>query len=192
MSMVRQSSGSCPRPLVSVITATIPERKGMLNECVRSVRSQTVAEWEHLILEDEEREGCSVIVNRMVARAKGEWLLPLADDDLILPACLSVLLSASEQADVVYSPPLVWGLPDPWWFFQVPPAIPSTALVRKTVWVEHGGYDETAGREEDRKLWTRMLEAGVRFVRADTEPTWVYRVHVGSKSMAGRPELAAA
>lgn len=178
---MRRSSSSAARPLVSVITATIPERKPLLVECEVSVQSQTFGGWEHLILDDSEREGCSKMVNRLVAEAKGDWLFPLADDDLMLPRCLELLVGCSDEADIVYSPPLVWGRPTEW-FTQAPPAIPATALVRKSLWLELGGYDEGAVREEDRKMWIKAVDAGARFVRFDTDPTWVYRHHDGNKS----------
>lgn len=171
-------------PVVSVFTATIPERADMLAECEASVRAQTFFNWEHLVLTDYAHEGCSTMCNRMVAEAKGEWLLPIADDDLLLPGCIDKLLAAAEDADVVYSPPLVTGNEDRWWFFQAPPVIPSTALIRKSLWLELGGYDESLSREEDRQLWIAMLAAGARFVRVDT-PTWVYRQHAGNLSFAG-------
>lgn len=179
-------------PIVSVLTPSLPERAGMLAECCRSVESQgPLRVWAHLIEIDEDGDGCAVVMNRLAARAQGEWLLPLADDDLILPGCIDTLVAASDGADVVYAPPLVWGLADQWWFFQAPPAIPSFALVRADLWRELGGYDESLSREEDRDLWTRALAAGARFVRADSAPTWVYRLHAGSKSMAGRQQVAA-
>lgn len=153
----------------------------MLAECRASVLSQTVDCWEHLVLEDTRREGCSTIVNRLVERAQGEWLLPLADDDLILPGCIETLLAASEDADVVYAPPLVTGNEDRWWFFQAPPVIPSTALIRRSLWLELGGYDEGLSREEDRQLWIAALAAGARFVRVD-DPCWIYRQWSGNKS----------
>lgn len=181
-----------------MITATIPGREHYLLECRRSVEAQTFLDVgsmglvEHLVVLDEHREGCSVMCNRMVAEATGEWLFPLADDDLALPRCLELLMAASDNADVVYSPPLVWGLHDPWWFFQAPPAIPATALIRKSLWLELGGYDESVRREEDRGLWTRAVEAGARFVRVDSEPTWVYRLHGQNKSFAGQEAVLAA
>jgi glycosyltransferase involved in cell wall biosynthesis len=154
----------------------------MLAECCASVRAQTVYFWEHLILVDESRDGCAVTMNNLAAKAEGEWLLPLADDDLILPGCIAELFLSSDDADVVYPPPLVWGQPLEW-FTQAPPVIPSFALIRKSLWVELGGYDETRIREEDRDLWIRALAAGARFVRADAAPTWVYRLaHGGNKS----------
>lgn len=157
----------------------------MLDECERSVRAQSFDGWEHLILLDADREGCSAMVNRMVSEAQGDWLFPLADDDLALPHCLETLLAHSEDADIVYSPPLVWGQPAEW-FTQAPPVIPSTALVRRTVWDDLGGYDATSVREEDRKMWVAAVQSGKRFVRADESPTWVYRLaHGGNKSFNG-------
>jgi glycosyltransferase involved in cell wall biosynthesis len=168
--------------VISVLTPTIPERSEMLRECEASVQCQTYDFFLHEIEVDTEREGCAAVMNRLAEKASGEWLLPLADDDLLLPGCLATLLAHSEDADVVYSPPLVWGLTDPWWFFQTPPAIPAVALIRAELWQEIGGYDESLTREEDRAMWTKALELGARFVRASDAPTWVYRIHSGNKS----------
>lgn len=129
------------------------------------------------------REGCAVTMNRLADEAEGDWLLPLADDDLILPGCLEALLSAADAGDVVYAPPLVTGIENPWWFFQEPPVIPSFALIRAQLWHDLGGYDQEWNREEDRRLWTRALEAGAKFVRVNGQPTWVYRFHGGNKSI---------
>jgi len=156
----------------------------MLAECELSVRAQSDTRWEHLIEVDERRDGCAIIMNRLATEARGEWLLPLADDDLILPGCLATLLAHSDRGDVIFAPPLVTGNEDRWWFFQTPPAIPSCALIRAGLWRELGGYDERLSREEDRDLWVRALAAGARFVRVD-EPCWVYRLHSANKSFAG-------
>jgi hypothetical protein len=138
--------------------------------------------WEHLIEVDEQRDGCAVVMNRLADAAAGEWLLPLADDDLILPDCIGILLAYCDDADIVYPPPLVWGQPQEW-FCQAPPVIPSFALIRASLWRDLGGYDESRIREEDRDMWIKALAAGARFVRADTRPTWVYRLnHGGNKS----------
>ena len=168
-------------PVVSVLTPSIPERARFLDECERSVAAQTFESFEHLIMLDEHKAGCAVTMNKLAAAAKGEWLLPLADDDLLLPGCLDALLAA--DGDIIYSPPLVTGNEDRWWFFQEPPAIPSFALIKASLWRELGGYNETLRREEDRDLWTKALAAGAKFTRVDT-PTWVYRLHDSNKSFA--------
>src|SRR4051812_42464614 len=143
--------------------------------------AQTFDDLEHLVGIDEDHDGCAISMNRLADKAEGEWLLPLADDDLLLPGCLASLLAHADDADVVYAPPLVTGNEDRWWFFQAPPVIPSCALIRADLWRELGGYDETRVREEDRDLWIKALAAGARFVRVD-EPCWIYRQHAGNKS----------
>jgi glycosyltransferase involved in cell wall biosynthesis len=168
-------------PLVSVLTPSLPERAEYLRECRLSVSGQTVAAHEHLVEVDEERRGCSVTMNRLAARATGDWVLPLADDDLLLPGCLASLLARADDGDIIYSPPLVTGNQDRWWFYQAPPVIPSFALIRRDLWNELGGYDESLRREEDRQMWIAALDLGARFVRVD-EPTWVYRQHAANKS----------
>lgn len=173
--------GTFEFPVVSVLTPTIRERAGMLGECVRSVRAQTDDRWEHLTLLDDAQAGCSVTMNKLARRARGAWLLPLADDDLLLPGALRALLAGGADADIVYAPPLVTGNEDRWWFYQAPPVIPSFALISATLWRDLGGYNEALSREEDRDFWTRALDAGATFVRVD-EPVWVYRQHAGNKS----------
>lgn len=178
----RQGAGV--KPYVSVLTPTIPERRSFLSECQRSVLAQTCKEWEHLIEADTDRQGCAVMMNKLAGEAQGTWLLPLADDDLLLPGCLASLLAREDEGDIIYSPPLVTGNEDRWWFFQAPPVIPSCALIRAELWHDLGGYNEALSREEDRDLWVKALEDGARFVRVD-EPTWVYRLHSANKSFAG-------
>lgn len=166
---------------VSILTPSIPERAAFLRECVLSVEAQTWRGFEHLIDVDTDRTGCAATMNRLAADVGGEWLLPLADDDLLLPGCLETLLAHADDGDIIYAPPLVNGNEDRWWFFQAPPVIPSFALIRRSLWGELGGYDETLSHEEDRDLWLKALAAGARFVRVD-EPCWVYRQHDSNKS----------
>lgn len=168
---------------VSVLTPALPERFDLLEQCRASVAAQMYPDFEHLVETDHAREGCSKVMNRLAAEAKGEWLLPLSDDDLLLPACLGTLLANASGGDIIYSPPLVTGNEDRWWFFQAPPVIPAVALIRTDLWRDLGGYNETLTREEDRDLWVRALAADAKFVRVD-EPCWVYRQHAGNKSFA--------
>jgi len=119
------------------------------------------------------------MMNRAAAAAKGEWLMPLADDDLLLPGCLAAMLVSSADADVVYAPPLVWG-EEPAQFHAAPPNIPATALIRSEWW--RAGYEHF--EQEDRHHFERMANEHARFVRVDY-PCWVYRFHGGNKSRNG-------
>ena len=172
------------KPLVSVLTPTIPERNHLLREAIASVKSQTLPDWqrEHLILEDTEREGCSHTVNALADQARGEWIFILGDDDLMLPGCLETHLAASGDADIVYAPPLVWGEDGAQFCTLPPPNIPSASLIRTSLWYAIRGYKEDALRTEDRFFYEAALLAGARFVRTERSPTWVYRFHGGNKS----------
>ena len=160
---------------VSVLTPTIPERADLLEECIASVTAQTYPDVEHLVGVDEERRGCGWMMNQLGNNAKGEWVLPLGDDDLLLPGAVTRLLEMSDDADVVYSPPLV-SQNGEIHFFGEPPTIPSFGLIRRTLWQVLGGYDVGKLREEDRDFWTRAMYEGARFVRIP-EPQYVYRFH---------------
>jgi hypothetical protein len=151
-----------------------------LHECRLSVLAQSFTRREHLVLLDVERVGCSGTVNTLARAARGEWLFLVADDDLLLPGCLQAHLRVAATSDIVYCPPLVWG-EDHHQFWGSPPMIPSTCLIRKTTWVSLGGYDENAKQTEDRLLYERAMQEGVRFTRIE-EPTWVYRFHGQNKS----------
>jgi glycosyltransferase involved in cell wall biosynthesis len=172
---------------VSVLTPSIPERASYLEQARASVQAQTMTDFRHHVFVDDEHRGCAWTVNRLAALAGGEWLFILADDDLMLPGCLAEHLAATTVpggCDIVYAPPLVWGA-EPGGYRQGPPAIPSASLIRMSLWRQLGGYDESRGREEDRDFYTRALAAGARFIRREGQPTWVYRIHRGSKSWAG-------
>ena len=170
--------------LVSFVTPSIPERARMLKECVESVaRMAPVEGWavEHLWLVDEEYEGCSKTMNRLARMAKGEWLVPIADDDLVLPWFLRDHAGLSADADVVYAPPIVSG--DTAYgetqFWGSPPNIPAVAMIRKESWGE--GYNEQVSQAEDFILFNGLLSRGARFVRSDRQ-SWVYRFTGKNKS----------
>jgi glycosyltransferase involved in cell wall biosynthesis len=174
VTQVERAVHGAGRPLVSVLTPTITGREELLVECKASVAAQTLGNHEHLVLLDRKRKGCAWTMNRLAEQAQGTWLLPLADDDLILPGGLVAWLSAAEGADVVYGPPLVWG-ETPEQFAGDPPIIGAMALIRRTVWETAGGYNEARDHQEDRDLWERLLQMNARFVRMDDRPTSVYR-----------------
>ena len=175
--------------LVSVLTPTIPGRERLLEECVASVACQLGGRVEHVVVRDDERRGCAWAMNQAAERAEGEMLIPLADDDLLLPRCVETLLAHAGEAYIIYAPPLVTGNEDRWWFYQAPPVIPSFALIPTVLWRELGSYNEDLKREEDRDLWIRALDAGATFRRID-EPCWVYRLWDKTSGQPGNKSFA--
>jgi len=166
---------------VSVITPTIPGREQFLAELQASVAGQTVQVHEHLTLLDDEGLGCATMMNTLAEHARGEWLFVIADDDIMLPRCLELLLSVAGGSQIVYSPPLVWG-EDAAQFCQSHPNIPAVALIAKGFWDLIGGYDTSLPRTEDRDFWCRAEQRSPTFRRYADQPTWVYRFHGGNKS----------
>lgn len=142
-------------------------------------------DWEHLTFLDADRRGCSFSYNLLAREAQADWLFIIADDDLMLPACLYKHLAQTGAGDIIYSPPLVWG-EAPEQFCMSHPSIPAVALIRRELWVELGGYDESLGGTEDRDFFQRAERARARFVRFVDGPVWIYRFHetdrVGNKS----------
>lgn len=141
---------------------------------------------DHLVGVDDDREGPTVIRNRLAGSTDADWLLCLDDDDLLDPTFVEVLAPHLAAADVVYpwcrveddlghwSPnrlyrpePLVGEGQRPYNY------IPVTALIRRSLWEQVGGMPNVA-HAEDFLFWRRCIGAGARF-RCVPEVLWTYR-----------------
>lgn len=178
---------------ISVITAAIPSRSAMLAECVASIASQTVAPLEHLIAVDHRRDGSSAARNGLLRAARGDWIAVLDDDDIAHANHLERLVSASDEADIVYTFCRVTGKEwNPNACFDAERLrnmnyIPATALIRTDLLRSLEGWRDSAdcqAGQEDWDLWLRALNFGARFVCVP-EVTWTYRFHGGNKSVTG-------
>jgi hypothetical protein len=177
-------------PKVSVITPTVPERRPMLIEAHRSVIQQTSPSIEHLIEVDTDGIGPGFMRNRIVKRAKGEWLVFLDDDDLLDPQFIELHLEHAEAtgADLVYS---ICRLPlaghSGGWVPRIAEFdeailrqpggnyIPVTVMVRKSTFQKAGGFS-VSGSLDDWNLWIALLNAGAKFEYLPCV-CWSYRVH---------------
>lgn len=180
---------------IAVLTPAIPERAEMLADALASVAGQTRPPDVHLIHVDHERVGCASVQNRLLAGAMGancDWVALLADDDILLPNHLELLVAAGADADIVYSYCVVKGRPgwDPNAGFdpdrlQRENYIPSTTLIRTELAVRLKGWrPDAANGWEDWDFWRRALAVGARFVCVP-ETTWIYRFHGGNVSWRG-------
>lgn len=191
---------------VTVLTPTLPERAEMLRECILSVQAQTVQPEAHLIWCDTERAGCAAALNKLWPRAVTEWVAVLADDDLIDPEHLQVLLAQAQVSayagpvDVVYSYCRVVGRKDGWtpnkpfsaWGVrQGTHPIPATALIRRSLVEKLNGWRQPPGGYEDEDFWRRALDVGARFVQV-RRITWSYRWHGGNTLVHDNPSVMAA
>jgi len=168
---------------LTVVTATIAERRPMLAELTQSLALQTVRpKW--LVSTDHDRHGPAKIINTLAAQVDTAWLFRCDDDDLFDRdhfATIAEYLGAG--FDIVYTWPRV---DPPGWIGEqglqvVFPMdrladinwITSAAAVRTDLWRELGGYRDV--HNEDHDLWQRAHAAGARFLCVP-QVTWTYRL----------------
>ena len=203
--------------MITVLTATLGKRPEMLAEAVASVREQTFADWEHVIVDDgsfsvPEIEGTRVVHvshrglgparNAGLEVARGEAIALLDDDDLWHPHHLATVWEAMREtgADVVYADCDEVGRRDGHHIEVVPfdgerlqhenfICVPAT-LVRTSALRAAGGFP--GGALEDWGLWRAMHARGARFHFVDRK-TVTYRFHRDNLTYGGvDPERTAA
>ena len=180
---------------IALITPSLPTRAAALGECVASVATQTRPPDRHLIEIDHGRAGSAVVRNQLAQAADDcDFLAFLDDDDLLYPRHLADLEQTAirTRADLVYPFCDVHGR-DGWTPNRTFDAdalrqgnfIPVTVLVRRQPFLTAGGFPEQAANGwEDWALWLKLLDAGARIV-CHPVPTWLYRLHPGSKTFVG-------
>lgn len=174
---------------ITVLTASVPQRAGMLVEAMTSVGAQTFRPARHLVAVDHERRGGAATYNQLLAQVDTPWFCCVDDDDLLDPDHLETLGSNNLGVDVVYSYcRTVGGTFD--WYNQpfdkdrlwTSSPVPITALCRTELAKQVGGFPETW--DYDRGLWQNIFVAGGRFLTVE-RPTWTYRLHDDNLSRGG-------
>jgi hypothetical protein len=190
-------------PFISIIIPT-HNRPQTLSDALASVRAQTFTDYEVIIISNGEdgemrrqsravaaahdaqyfaldKGNVSIARNFGIAKARGEWIAFLDDDDIWLAEKLAHQLDEAHRTDAdLISCDCIRFFPDGteilnparlvdgwsytkainhhyWW------TIPSAVLVRSSVVRETGGYDESLAYIEDMDLWRRI--------------SWYYTIH---------------
>jgi glycosyltransferase involved in cell wall biosynthesis len=183
-------------PLVSVVIPT-HNRPEMLAEALASIKAQTFTDYEIVVVSNGESPemraqshaasaligaswfslddgNVSVARNFGVARATGEWIAFLDDDDIWLPEKLErqAAVAAMTGADVITADWLLFypdgheeieklRCPTGWSYTKAIShylwgANTSLALIRKSAFDDIGGFDECLLYSEDMDLWRRL------------------------------------
>lgn len=148
------------------------------------------------LLTVEKNTGVSANMNRAEASCQGEWVKPIAGDDLLLPGCIEVYVQfAKKHLELVYafSKVEVFGSNSlivekfsnvifDYSFFDLPiekqfdwlitksfqPIPAATSFYNRKKVIELGiDYDERIPMLDDWPRWIRLLEKGVRFYFID-------------------------
>lgn len=200
---------STPTAPVTVLTATLGQRPGYLEEAVRSVRAQTILPLEHIVVDDGSysvgplddvhvlqvsHRGLGPARNTGLEIARGEAVALLDDDDIWWPQHLATVWSVMQEtgADVVYADCAETGRRDGYAITvrDFDPdllerenfiCVPAT-LVRTSALREVGGFG--AGSLEDWDTWKRMARSGAVFVHVPVV-TVTYRFHTDNLTYGG-------
>ena len=174
---------------VSVIVPSLPERWHSLHRLLGQIAEQSHAPVEVLVGVDYQREGPHRVRNRLVRAATSEFVAFIDDDDEITPNHLELLAAHALGHDVIWSLCEVKGRewsPDhrcpPHLMLQHFNSIPMTSLVRRSLFLEVGGFIDD--KQEDWRLWQALEAAGASF-RCVHDITWTYHFTGHNRSLGG-------
>lgn len=182
--------------MVSVIIPYNKDR-GFWTEAVKSIWEQTYKEWE--IEDSRSKNNCAYNINRGLERAKGEYVKILAEDDLLTPDCLEILVKGIQGYDFVYGDGENFGDLDGWpeRYYDKTVTLESMlesngingggVLYRTDMLREVGGWDESLWTAEEYDLHLKLLKAGYKHKHVP-EVVYRYRRWEGNKSGKNRKE----
>lgn len=201
-----------------------------LPDALRSLRAQTVQDWEAIVVDDASPDDTEEItktfastdgriryhrnpknlylagaLNAGAALARGRYLINLDADNMLMPQALELLAGALDadrsiaityggvqfvQEDGVTPDASVGaggrsGWPQAFEFRKQVSGwneIPSTAMLRRSVWERTGGWRRRWRTAEDADFWTRATSYGARPKRVTTAVTLKYRQRDDSMS----------
>lgn len=166
---------------ITVITPAISTRFDHLRHLLNSIESQTLKPAAHLISVDYDRVGCAANMNRMVAAVETEFMIMIADDDIMYPTCLERLRAEIGDHDMIYPWTKVvgrgnWNPNSHFDSNRLRHAcyIPGMYMLRTEVWRELGGAPNVIC--EDYAFQLKMLDANKK-IKCLPEILWEYRFH---------------
>jgi len=164
---------------VSIIIATLPERKDFLEEAFESARNQTVPC--EIIVEDG-TDGACVALNRAARRSSGDFIFNLDDDDILPEYAMERLKNEIGDSDVIFSDLLLY--PSLKTFQQKftgyddliqNNTLPGVLMTTRKAWQKVPFVEElNTGYDRERNL--RFCEAGLK-IKHLPEYLYYYRQH---------------
>lgn len=145
-----------------------------------------------------EHSGAPKTRNRAIAEAKGEYLVWLADDDMLLPAALqyyAIFLNQNPRIDVLYSHIRMFEAEsdettmikaNDWYnknedalafLLKGSPVTDGGCAVRKKIYEEIGNYNEEFSRAQDYEFWTRLVQTQKYILKLVPKYLYLYQIH---------------
>ena len=180
-----------------MISVIIPynEDRGYLSQAIKSLWDQTYEDWE--LIRAQSDGSCAENLNLGLMLADGEYIKVLAEDDLLPPGSLKILISHIANYDFIYGDGENFGDLDGWpeRYYDKTVTLDSMlrangingggCLYRTDVLRAVGGWDESLWTAEEYDLHLKLLKNGYKH-RHIPEVVYRYRRHGDNKSSKNR------
>lgn len=145
-----------------------------------------------------EHSGAPRTRNRAITEANGEYIVWLADDDMLLPAALqyySTFLKKDPRIDVLYSHLRMFNSDSEnsnprnateWYhkndealafLLKGSPVTDGGCAVRKKIYEQIGNYNENFSRAQDYEFWSRLIQKQKYILKLVPKYLYLYRIH---------------
>ncbi len=180
--------------MVSVIIPYNKDR-GFLYNAIESVVKQTNKTHIHELVLFQSNKNCAHNINQGLKKAKGEYVKILAEDDMLTPDCLEILINGINGYDFVYSDAENFGELDGWPERSHDKTVTMESMLigngingggvlyRTEMLRKVGGWDESLWTGEEYDLHLRLIKNGYKH-RHVPGIVYKYRRHPGNKSIS--------
>lgn len=169
------------KDLISILTPSIKGREWFLERNQTSIAWQTYPHVEHVLV-TEEGIGPMPAFQLCLDRARGEFVMPVSDDDWLAPHALETLRPYLDDYDLVFGRTLI-----------VSPGNDRLVSGHAAIWrkslTEERGYNLRFKHAGDTELYGRLIQQGVSFGYCP-EPLYVFTEHSTHNSHIYRDQLA--
>ena len=179
------------RPYIGQALSISPLFDEVIVHCNNYASTKYVPQYRNsLILFQDDPISAPAALNKCVAQAKGDWIIPICDDDfcdinLLEQAVIQLREGLHQDKDVVYSHFYVGNEKNGWVKADRHPIVnydllkernllPFTSFYKKQVWEDVGGYKNMI--YNDWLFWMESAKAGKKFVEWET-PYFYFRQH---------------
>lgn len=172
---------------ISVITTYSKNYEHFLPECKATLAEQTCQDFEHILLEYNEKPfNLPRARNQAIRKSSGEYIVCLDIDDKLHPTYLERCLELATPETIVTTGlkcfgEVAWETAWPedemaYKDFRVKNRAHVTSMYPRVIWEKLNGYDERFPAYEDWDFWTRAAKIGTKF-RSIQDRLFFYRQH---------------
>jgi glycosyltransferase involved in cell wall biosynthesis len=179
------------RPYIGQALSIAPIFDEVIVHCNNYASTKYVPQYRNsLILFQDDPISAPDALNKCVAQAKGDWIIPICDDDfcdinLLEQVVIQLREGLYQHKDIVYSAFTVGNEKDGWTKTDRHPIVnydllkeknllPFTSFYKKNIWELVGGYKNMV--YNDWLFWMEAAKVGAQFIEWET-PFFYFRQH---------------